>query len=179
MAKKTKMSPEDIAAFHKAVEGVRPLIQRKIRLQPLASHSKKTTRVAATEDFFHFSEAQDLDLVQGEEYIAYKGSGISNKILRKLGKGQYNVEAILDLHGMSVEAAEKAVSRFLQQCLHEGRRVVLIIHGKGRHKQMPILKNKLNHWLRTITVVLAFCSAAHNNRGAIYVLLKRTMEDDT
>ena len=96
-------------------------------------------------------------------------------------KGQYNVEAILDLHGMTVAKANAEVDRFLQQCLHQGIRIVLIIHGKGHHSQEPILKNKLNHWLRSIDGVLAFCSAAkeHGSRGASYVLLKRKTGEPT
>lgn len=181
MVKKTKISQEDLAAFHKAVEGTKPLVQKKIRLKPASTKRKPVTRRIFHEDEFNFSEAHDLDPVYGEEYIAHKQSGVSNKTLRKLRKGQYNVDAILDLHGMSVEEAQTAVNHFLKQCLHEGIRIVLIIHGKGRHNQMPILKNKLNHWLREINVVLAFCSAAplHGSRGAIYVMLKRTTEENT
>src|SRR5205085_11200856 len=123
----------------------------------------------------HLNESLDLDPVQGEEFISYKHSSISNKTLSNLRKGQYTIEATLDLHGLFVEKAKDAVDDFLQQCLHDKVRVVLIIHGKGHHSGMPILKNKLNHWLRELPSVLAFCSAArgHGSRGAIYVLLKR------
>ncbi|RDI46034.1 Smr/MutS family protein [Aquicella lusitana] len=175
MSKKSKISQEDIDAFLQAMKGTKPLTQNKIRL--VSSPPKRTIRLPAAEDEpLIIRESQALAAVEGEDFIGYKHPSISNKMLRKLRKGQYNVEAILDLHGMSIEEAKIATDRFLQQCLHEGIRVGLIIHGKGRHSQTPILKNKLNHWLRELDVVLAFCSAApsHGSRGAIYILLKRT-----
>lgn len=181
MAKKTKITQEDLDIFHKAVEGTKPLVPKKIRVSRSTQH-KSIKRPPMKDHSFHLSETQDIANVQGEEFIAHKQSSIPDKTLRKLRKGQYNVDAILDLHGLSVDAAKTAVESFLQRCLHEGVRVVLIIHGKGHHSQQtPILKNKLNHWLREINVVLAFCSAApsHGSRGALYVLLKRTIEEDS
>ncbi|VVC75897.1 putative DNA endonuclease SmrA [Aquicella siphonis] len=181
MPKKGKISEKDLNAFREAVKGTQPLKSDKVRLAPSASKKRQIKRRLDyyDADSIQLSETLALDPVQGEEFIAYKQTGVSNKILRKLRKGQYNVDAILDLHGMSIEEAIEAVEGFLKQCLHEGIRVVLIIHGKGRHGEMPVLKNKLNHWLREINIVLAFCSAApsHGSRGAIYVLLKRSTEE--
>lgn len=174
-----KVNPEELAAFYKAMEGTKPLKHNKIRLtQPTPKRSPRPLLTVETEKF-HLNEGISVDPVLSEEFIAFKHPGISNKILRNLRKGQYNVEAILDLHGMSVEKAKTAVERFLQDCLHEKIRVALIIHGKGHHSQMPILKNKINHWLREIDTVLAFCSAApaHGSRGAMYILLKRSTEE--
>ena len=181
MPKKTKITPEELELFHRAMEGVKPLKHKKIRVTK-PSVTKKIIKQSEHDDDegFSFIEHHDVDDVTGEEFIAFRQAGISNKTLRKLRKGQYNVEAILDLHGMHVEEAKFAVESFLQQCLSKGMRVALIIHGKGHHSQMPILKNKLNHWLRKIDVILAFCSAApgHGSRGAIYVLLKRVVEEN-
>lgn len=177
MPKYPKINQKDMTAFHKAVAGTKLLVHKnKIRLQSSDLQTPRCKTPMATPAAGHivFNESQDLTQVRGEEFIVFNQSGISNKILRKLRKGQYNVDAILDLHGMSVEEAKTAIQTFLQRCLQKKLRVVLIIHGKGRQGQMPILKNKLNHWLRELNSILAFCSAApeHGSRGAIYVLLK-------
>jgi DNA-nicking Smr family endonuclease len=179
MAKKKTPSVEDIDLFQKAIEGTKPLVNEKIRLNTrVPTLIKKTSKIR--EDRFTFSEADELSAVGGDESMIYKQEGLSNKLLRKLRKGQYNVDAILDLHGNSINEAMVAVNECLQQCVHDGLQVVLMIHGKGHHSQMPILKNKLNHWLRHMDVVLAFCSAtpAHGGHGAIYVLLKRSTEEN-
>lgn len=179
MSKKTKINPEEIADFLKAVKDVKPLAHNKVRLTP---SRQQTSRIKETWEEslpLNLNESDDLVPVNAEAFMLYKQASVSHKTLRKLRKGQYNVEAVLDLHGMTVEEARIAVDHFLRECLHENIRVVLIIHGKGHHSEMPILKNKLNHWLRQIETVLAFCSAAsvHGSRGALYVLIKRTEEE--
>lgn len=179
MPKKPHISQEEIAAFHRAVKGTKPLIQKKCRLTPPVQALQPLAH-QPLQDPITFRETQDIAHVQSEEFIAYKKVSISNKILRKLRKGQYNIDASLDLHGKSIEEAKIAIDHFMQQCIREGVRVMLIIHGKSRNSETPILKNKLNHWLRNIPMVLAFCSAgpSHGSRGAIYVLLKqRTREN--
>ncbi|HLB43448.1 MAG TPA: Smr/MutS family protein [Gammaproteobacteria bacterium] len=172
---KPKITQQDINIFQQAVKGARPLIQRKVRLT--RSYSTKAVPAENAENNIHLDESLYQPPVSGQEYIAYKHTSVSNKILRKLKKGQYNVEAVLDLHGMSIEKARIAVIHFLQQCLNQEIRVALIIHGKGRHhSHPPILKNKINHWLRQLTMVLAFCAAtpSKGGSGALIILLKNT-----
>jgi len=182
MAKKRPyITPEDLKHFHEAVKGTIPLATDKIHLSAYLPRKKKAPKPYDQTESLNLTESLSLDPVQGEEFISFKQAGISNKILSHLRKGQYTIEATLDLHGLFVEKAKIVIDEFLQQCLHDRIRVVLIIHGKGHHSEMPILKNKLNHWLRELPAVLAFCSAsrAHGSRGAIYVLLKRNERRDT
>lgn len=182
MPRKTKINQEDIDAFQDAVAGTIPLKQKNTRISPPAKRyirRKPQTNYAEESPFIFYDNSSTAE-VSGEEFITYKQSGVSNKTLRKLRKGQYNVDVRLDLHGMTVDEAKAAVDSLLQQCVRNGLRVALIIHGKGHHSQMPILKNKLNQWLREIDIVLAFCSAApiHGSRGAMYILVKRSTEED-
>lgn len=178
MSKKPKISQEDIAAFYQAVKGTKPLQQKQIRIPRPTQLTKNRKPIIVEHESIYLNETLSQPLVKGEEFISFKQNGIASKILRKLSKGQYNIEAILDLHGMTIEEAKLAVEKFIGHCLHEKIRVVLIIHGKGLGSKAPILKNKLNLWLRT-DCVLAFCSAApsHGNRGAIYVLLRRDKQE--
>lgn len=181
MPKKINVTTDDLATFHDAVEGTKPLSQNKIRLSSPVKPRKIKKEINAPETVLHLSTDSNLPEVSSEAFISFKQNDISNKNLRKLRKGQYNVGATLDLHGMNVEEAMVAVESFLQQCMHKGMRVVLIIHGKGYHSgQSPVLKNKLNHWLREINFVLAFSSAApqHGSRGAMYVLLKKDTSEE-
>ncbi len=188
MKKKPTVAQQDLDTFREAVKGTRRISHDKI---PLSESRLKFTpecfnpgpgRQAPTmrssqnpaSHSLELNETSDLPKVGSETSLSYNQPGISHKILRNLRKGQYNIEAVLDLHGMTTNEAKAAVSKFLQQCLQDSIRVVLIIHGKGRGTQ-PILKNKINQWLRGIKEVLAFCTASttHGSRGAIYVLLKR------
>jgi len=177
MPKNPKDTEKDMAAFHEAMKGTKPLSQNKIRLSPPLNKPNPPLRQQFKSDEEKLIKAtESIPPVESEDFLTYKQVSISDKILRNLRKGQYNIEATLDLHGMTANEAMDAVEDFLQACLADGVRVALIIHGKGYHSKGPVLKNKLNQWLRSIDAVLAFCSAApqHGSRGASYVLLKRT-----
>lgn len=178
MAKKSKLSPEDLAAFSQAVEGIKPLAQRKVKLGATpAKHLRRSLIEDDEPSLYDGSEPRDI--VQGDDYIAYNQNGVAHKTLRNLRKGQYNVEAQLDLHRKTIEEARELVNRFLQHHYKNGARVVLIVHGKGSMTAAPILKNQVNHWLRHAKPVLAFCSARprHGGNGAVYVLLKKHTEE--
>jgi DNA-nicking Smr family endonuclease len=115
--------------------------------------------------------------VETGEELVFLRSGVQRKILHKLRRGFYSVEAELDLHGMIVPEARRAVVEFLHYCQAKERYCVRIVHGKGygSSNKLPVLKNKLNHWLRQRDEILAFCSARQfdGGTGAIYVLLKK------
>jgi DNA-nicking Smr family endonuclease len=87
------------------------------------------------------------------------------------------VESELDLHGLIVTEARLEMIRFLRDCQLMGGGCVRIIHGKGHGslQKQPILKNKVNKWLRQYDAVLAFCSARNSDggTGAVYVLVQR------
>jgi DNA-nicking Smr family endonuclease len=162
--------------FHNAMQGVKRLVvEKKITPElPKTGFKKRKPAAENSSDQPGLSDHEYLPSVTSDTMVAFKRTGIQDKVLRKLRAGQYNVEAILDMHGMTVAEAKDSLSIFLSQCLLQGICHVLIIHGKGRSSAHPILKNKLNHWLRELAQVMAFCSAtAKNGRsGAMYVLLK-------
>lgn len=115
------------------------------------------------------------DLETGEELV-YLRPGLPYSLLRRLRRGQFSVGPQLDLHGLTVDEARAALGAFLHEVQRGGRRCVRIVHGKGlRSRQgQPVLKVKVNHWLRQREEVLAFCSArpVDGGTGAVYVLLK-------
>ena len=111
----------------------------------------------------------------GDE-LFFKRPGIQDKVLSKLRKGKFAIERELDLHGMTSTDAQATLGRFLLHCRHHDIHCVRIIHGKGRGSRdgQPVIKNKLNQWLRNTPQILAFSSARTRDggTGAVYVLLK-------
>lgn len=139
----------------------------------LRHHSHSDTTIPAG-----FSDMYDPDTVGNEEYLEYRGPGIQHRTFSKLRNGKVHIEAELDLHGFTLAMAEPTLSDFLDQCQLQQIRCVRIIHGKGWSSKdnKPVLKSKLNHWLRQNPLVLAFCSATveDGGTGAVYLLLKRS-----
>ena len=122
-------------------------------------------------------EYEPAELETGDELFFFR-PGVSRAVFKKLRKGQISLQGELDLHGMTVAMAREELAQYLHLCMRTGKRCVRIIHGKGRgslHGQ-PVIKNKVNIWLRQRDEVLAFCSARQvdGGTGAIYVLLKKS-----
>jgi len=117
----------------------------------------------------------DDSLETGEE-LRFIRPGVRDDILRRLRGGRIPVREELDLHGMNWREARQSVSLFINECRDRDIRCVRIIHGKGLRSgnNGPVLKSKLNSWLRKREDVLAFCSARPNDggTGAAYVLLQ-------
>jgi DNA-nicking Smr family endonuclease len=177
MSKKSTLSEDDQQAFAEAMRGVKPLKHTKVNVPAPAPKKmrKINTELLDSEPDFYFSDYEKHELVDSEAKLEFYRPGIQHKIIRNLRKGQYNAEAVLDLHGNTVEEARIILGQFLSYCQQNGIRHVIIIHGKGRSHSKPIIKNKLNHWLRQTEQVLAFCSATKKDgsHGALYVLLRR------
>ncbi|MDR3478760.1 MAG: Smr/MutS family protein [Gammaproteobacteria bacterium] len=177
MSKKPEISEEDQSLFRQAMRGVKRLSQ-PTKITPTMEPPKPRVRSKIEQAEMApapLSDYEKQEAVSSEDLIEFNRPGIQHKILRKMRLGQYNVDAILDLHGMHADEAKESLHHFLLQCLQKGVTHVLVIHGKGRgNTSKPILKNKLNNWLRQLEYVLAFCSAAAKDgrSGALYVLLK-------
>lgn len=176
MSKKIKNIDNENGIFREIMRGVKPLVHTKIIHSPPKPPAKlrKPQPEESTTHTEHFSDIEKLPLVEGEDLLFFSRPGIQHKILRNLRRGKYNIEASLDLHGKTVNEARDLLSKFLLNCQQNNIRHVLVIHGKGRIDHKPILKNKLNHWLRQTNQVLAFSSALvkDGHSGALYVLLK-------
>jgi len=121
------------------------------------------------------TEHEDM---QAGDILSYAQEGLQNKTFKKLKRGQYRIDAELDLHGMTRIDAQEQLNIFIAEVRHHGCRCVRIIHGKGygSSNNGPVIKPLVNTWLRRRKEILAFCSArpADGGTGAVYVLLKST-----
>jgi DNA-nicking Smr family endonuclease len=117
----------------------------------------------------------DAALSTGEELVFCR-PGVPGSAMRKLRRGGWVIRGELDLHGHTGDEARVALAAFLNRCMLEERRCVRIIHGKGygSKNRLPVLKNKVRHWLMQREDVLAFCQAraVDGGSGAVVVLLK-------
>ena len=180
MSKKPTSTDPNAELFRQSVGEVRPLSQDKIppyRQKPPARPIKRQEdEKQVLQDMM--SDLFEIDEVETGEELIFTRAGVQTSVMRKLRRGQISIEAELDLHRMTAEQARQAIAHFLHQMCSNGRRCVRIIHGKGHgsFNKTPVLKNKVNRWLRQRDEVLAFCSArpVDGGTGAIYVLLKKT-----
>jgi len=182
----TQPPPDDASLFRQAVAGVKPLDPRereRVDTPPPAAPARTRT----DPDAEALAELCDLvagttpfDLSDSDEYVEGAMVGVDARLLRRLRSGDFALQGHIDLHGMTTEEARPAVDRFLAQAHVDGKRCVLIVHGRGRNSkdQIPVLKRSLVRWLargQSARQVLAFTSArpCDGGAGAVYVLLRR------
>ena len=112
------------------------------------------------------------------EYIEGTGYNINRAITRRLHSGEYAVQDHIDLHGQSVASAQTLFDVFIKESIARGKRMILIIHGRGLSSPAdPVLKTKVIEWLTTghwRKWVMAYASArlCDGGAGATYVLLR-------
>lgn len=174
-----KPDKADIQLFRDSVGAVKPI--RSDRVAPVRRAPsprpvfRELDEAEALRDLLS-DDYEPHDMETGDELLFVR-PGLQQRILKKLRRGQFVVDAELDLHGLTVPLARQAVAEFLQQCRRRRIQCARIIHGKGRGSRHrgPVLKQKIGNWLRQRDEVLAYSSARHydGGTGAVYVLLKR------
>ena len=180
--KRTPPDPEG-ELFDEAMSGVEPLVQDRsvpeIVFRTPVPQSARDREALRELDRLVSGDAP-LPVQDTDEYIEGAISGLDPRVLRKLRKGEFTLQADLDLHGSNAETARGLLERFIEECHARGLRCVRIIHGRGRRSPggVPVLKSSLPRWLSrgpVRQVVLAYASAPQHDggAGATYVLLRR------
>ena len=180
--KQSLSQPEDGDLFGLAMQNVALLKPSKkvpqLPSQPKARRLKTPETIKPFEQIWDFNlqDAENTQGVSSHESLLFHRKGLRLQDLTRLKKGDFDIEWTLDLHGMTLEAAEPELRHFIDQAWLKKRRFLLIIHGKGYNSETgyPILKNLVNQRLQQFVEVLAFCSARQKDggTGAAYVFLK-------
>ena len=177
---KPKVPADGVMLFRRAVADAVPLPPsdraeiRHPRPKPIA-HQRQADERQVLVDALADPWDWDAAVATGEE-LFFARPGIPTAAMRKLRRGGWVIKGELDLHGHSGDEARVALAAFLNRCMLEDRRCVRVIHGKGHgsKNRLPVLKNKVRHWLMQREEVLAFCQArtVDGGAGAVVVLLK-------
>ena len=173
--------PEHEAAlFRDAVRGATPLessarVEPRFKAPPPVPIQSLLDGHDALVESLAGALSSDQSLETGEE-PSYLRSGLTRDVLRKLRRGHWAVQDIVDLQGLNQQEARSSLAEFLGGCLKRGLRCVRVVHGKGLRSpgREPVLKGKVQRWLAQRDEVLAFCEAPKNQggSGALLVLLK-------
>ncbi len=96
---------------------------------------------------------------------------------RKLAKGKLSIDGRLDLHGMTQAQAHDRLLGFLLSSQKSGKRLVLVITGKGQVGG-GVLRHGVPRWLsepvfRDITNGYSEAHISHGGAGALYVRIRR------
>ncbi|HKX91473.1 MAG TPA: Smr/MutS family protein [Sphingomicrobium sp.] len=111
-----------------------------------------------------------------------RGTTLDGSWDRRLRGGTIDPDRTLDLHGMNLDTAWRAIDRALEQAIAAGERVVLFITGHHRPGDPPIARGRIraavHDWLaasRHAGRIAAVRGAhrRHGGGGSLYVILRR------
>jgi len=99
----------------------------------------------------------------------------------QLSRGRKEIDARLDLHGMTQIRAHRVLQDFLRRAHADGLTFVLVITGKGKtgaESERGVLRRAVPQWLalpefRTMVVGFEEAHIGHGGAGALYVRIRR------
>ncbi len=166
--------------FADSVGAVTPLPQHGLALHDLPRPSPEPRQREADERAAlaeALSDEVDLEtLLLTDDGLSFQRPGLAPDVVARLRRGDWSIQAELDLHGMRRDAAREAVAGFLREAHLRGWRCLRVVHGKGHGSpgREPVLKAKVQRWLGQHQAVLAFAQATapEGGSGALVVLLR-------
>lgn len=103
---------------------------------------------------------------------------IEPRLRRRIVGGREDIDAKIDLHGLTQSDAHPVLDAFIQRSFSRGFRTVLVITGKGRSKGSEgVLRRMVPLWLNQPELKLLVSgwdesSPHHGGAGALYVRLR-------
>lgn len=107
-------------------------------------------------------------------------AGIDRRSAKRMHAGKIAIDASLDLHGLTQAEAHQRLIRFVENAVHRGHRMLLVITGKG-HAGQGVLRGKLPQWLKQPPLAPYINAIDHavqrdGGTGAFYIKLRRHKE---
>ena len=176
----SKSPDEEASLFRRLMGDARP-IEPDVRAPDYKPRPKPKARVRRQDEQAVLEENLEADIDEIEtgagEALRFNRPAVGRRTMRKLSRGNFAVQGEIDLHGMTVPEAKGHLREFINDSVSRGHTCVRVVHGKGLGSghRGPVLKTKVNNWLRRWADVLAFVSTrqVHGGTGAVYVLLRK------
>ncbi|HET9621147.1 MAG TPA: Smr/MutS family protein [Kofleriaceae bacterium] len=168
-SRRPAVSPEEQALFLAAIGGTTPLGTRD-RI-PVPPPPPSPVRV------IELPPEVKLVIEGNAQCYTARAPGVSRSQLADLRTGKVHVEQTLDLHGETVEAGKQRLREMIVAAHRIGRRVVLVVHGKGTHSEhgAPLREAVLSELLGPLSGLIHAMSTAApaaGGEGATYVVLR-------
>ncbi len=187
------LGPDERALWDTVAASARPMRPRCPAAQapePAVRHNPAPPKPGPAD--FHIGEiARPLTAAHGlgtpiKERPSTQPLRMGRRTHQQLTRGKLAPEARIDLHGMTLAEAHPELIRFVLNAHGAGKRLILVITGKGRcdedHGPIPqrvgVLRHQVPHWLTrpplgALVLQIAPAHLKHGGGGAYYVYLRR------
>jgi DNA-nicking Smr family endonuclease len=181
--RKRGLTEEERALWESVAKQTKPLRKRPRAAKPpsdaLVAEMAAAAKPAASR---HVPPARIARPPKPEAPPAPPLAPIGRRERSQLSRGRKEIEARLDLHGMTQTRAHHALSGFLQRAHSDGLTFVLVITGKGKmgaESERGVLRRQVPQWLslpefRSLVVGFEEAHIGHGGEGALYVRIRRS-----
>jgi DNA-nicking Smr family endonuclease len=195
MRKPRHLSPDERELWDRVAECATPLHPTREKPVPELSPSPKPKRpIAPSDPMPEFRVGQKVTATRAHDVmrplvdrLAGAPVNMDNKSFGKMKRGKLKPEARIDLHGMTLAEAHPELVAFILGSQAIGRRLVLVITGKGKDRddggpittRFGVLRHQVPQWLSLSPLSQAILQVTpahlkHGGHGAYYVYLRRT-----
>ncbi len=194
MRKPRHLSSDERALWDRVAERATPLHPaRKDPAPDLSPAPKRKRPIAIPDPVPDFRVGQKTNAARAHDVMrplvdrmAAAPLNMDNKSFGKMKRGKLKPEARIDLHGMTLAEAHPELVAFILGSQAVGRRLVLVITGKGKDRDdggpIPtrhgVLRHQVPQWLALQPLSQAILQVTpahlkHGGHGAYYVYLRR------
>ncbi|WOI55931.1 Smr/MutS family protein [Palleronia sp. LCG004] len=190
------LRPDERELWSRIARQTVPLHPERRAARPAEARMETPARAPAApgHDLKNFAIGQNAPArAPGHDLIAPLSDRLSGqpvamdaKAYGRMKRGKLGIEGRIDLHGLTLSEAHPRLVRFILDAHGAGKRLVLVITGKGRERDidapMPVRRGALRHqvpqWLnsgplRSAVLQIAEAHRSHGGSGAFYVYLRR------
>lgn len=173
------LSAEERALWDQVAATIRPLS----REQPSCSPSGRREPAKSVEGApsVHSAKAKPTPPPRGEG-CKKASTTLDGTWDRRLRSGAVEPDRVIDLHGLNLDQAWRAIDHGLERAMAAGDRVILLITGHARSGDPPVQRGKIRaavyHWLEASRHASKIASVRgahrrHGGGGSLYIILRR------
>jgi DNA-nicking Smr family endonuclease len=179
--RKRALSEEEQELWERIAKEIKPLRKkpRSGKTEPASAEAETTAADKAETPTKSLAPAK---MPPATRPIAPPLAPLGRRERAQLSRGRKQIDARLDLHGMTQTRAHRELFGFLQRAHSDGLTFVLVITGKGRAGDDPergVLRRQVPQWLglpefRALVVGFEEAHIGHGGEGALYVRIRRS-----
>jgi DNA-nicking Smr family endonuclease len=179
--RKRALSEEERALWESVAKQVKPLRKRHRAVKPSPA-SPETEAAVTPKPVASPKPMAPARIIPSPRPEPPPLAPIGRRERSQLSRGRKEIDARIDLHGMTQVRAHRVLLTFLQRAHHEGLTFVLVITGKGKvgatESERGVLRRQVPQWLslpefRSLVVGFEEAHIGHGGEGALYVRVRR------
>jgi DNA-nicking Smr family endonuclease len=175
------LSEEERALWESIAKQTKPL-RKKLHTAKAAAEPSAAETPVATKSIPAPKSPSSAAMPRAAKPEAPPLAPLGRRERSQLSRGRKEIDARLDLHGMTQTRAHRALSGFLRRAHSDGLTFVLVITGKGKigaESERGVLRRQVPQWLslpefRALVVGFEEAHVGHGGEGALYVRIRRS-----